>query len=727
MQPVEDKIAIQENLAQLRLDSFKTILFMTSIVGWFWFSWAIWPQPLVERIFRSDIWIASGLLLVVVLISHLLRKRNIYLATVIFIGGVVAAITCAIYVFGSPDAAYLYVIPVIFSSVLLSQTWLIAATLFTALQMLIAGLIVPDLHPIDFIPSLITVGLSAGAISISTNNLQTTLAWTFSGYQQAHKNALLARERQAKLERVLKSLDTAMSNLQRMNVQLVQARNQAEEARKLKQQFAQSISHELRTPLNLIVGFTETMIKSPEYYGAPLSPIYLRDLSVVYRNACHLQTLVNDVLDLARLESAYMSLESEELNLAVVIQDAINTARSLVEGRGLTLTVDLVPDLPPVWGDAVRLKQVILNLLNNAARFTEQGGVTVSAFVQDTHVVVAVSDTGIGIPAENTEDIFESFRQLENPMQRRKDGAGLGLAISKQLIHLHGGRIWVESQVGIGSTFYFSLPIGRLDMLLDRPVPVPQGDRQGVMLGVTRSPSAASLLSRSLSDYRMVIVPDLLQAQNAVEKVVPQAIIIDSGTENLDNGGLRNFIQSLKQAPITIITCPLPGEEPLRKSLEVDGYLIKPISRESLWDTLRQFSEELSRVLVVDDDRDFVRLITRMLSSPIREYHMTYAYSGREALEMVKYNVPEIMLLDLNLPDMHGLQLIEAIRSDPGLDHIHIVVITAYEETDSLHLANGTLSITRPSGLVPTDIMKWIQAILSSSAVVTRSNEGKPE
>jgi signal transduction histidine kinase/CheY-like chemotaxis protein len=722
----EEKSAMQENLTELRIGSFKSIVFLTAVVGWVWFTWSAWPQD-GYTLFRSNAWSVSGLLLVIALVSYVLATWNLLLASDLFISGLVVVITGTVMIFKSADVGYLYVIPIAFSGVLLNQSGLVFITGTVGVLSLSAGIVEPSLRPADFLIPLMVIGLTTVAIFISTNNLHKALAWTLTSYQEAHKNELIARENKANLERVLKSLDTTMAKLQRTNVMLTQTRNQAEEARRLKQQFAQTISHELRTPLNLIVGFTETMIKSPEYYGDSLSPVYMRDLSVVYRNACHLQSLVNDVLDLARLEAAYMSLELEEIDLVAVIEDAVQTIRGLVEGRGLTLQTDLVADLPHVWGDAVRLKQVLLNLLNNAARFTTHGSVTVHALARDGEVVVAVSDTGIGIPPESMTEIFEAFRQLENPMQRRTDGAGLGLAICKQLIDLHGGNIWAESKVGVGSTFFFSLPGNRIETItiegkgleaetgaLSPSVDI--GSQSRVAMLVTRSPSAAALVSRSLTSYRTVVVPELQQARLAAQQIMPQAIIVDTGTGEFGETRLQRFIETLNPPRTLVVTCPLPGEEPLRKRLSVDGYLIKPVSREGVWDVLRQFSENLNRVLVVDHDQDFVRLISRMLASPVRQYQVTYAYSGREALEMVKRSRPEIMLLDLNLPDISGVQVIQAIRADPALKRMRIVVITAYEDVDSSNLLEGHVCITKAPGLTAVEVMNWVQCVLGDSS-----------
>ncbi|KAB2855441.1 MAG: hypothetical protein F9K46_15560, partial [Anaerolineae bacterium] len=429
--------------------------------------------------------------------------------------------------------SYTYSILIVFSGILFSRVGLMSVACMAGLLIFGMAYFMNEFHDADLALLAISLGLVTSAMWASTYHLQTALFWSLDGYQEAHKNELIVREQKAKLERTLLDLDAAMYQLQRTNIMLIEARNQAEEARRVKQQFAQTISHELRTPLNLIVGFTETMVKSPEYYGTPLAPTYARDLSAVYRNACHLQNLVNDVLDLARLDQAYLLLVPDKINLHHIIEDAANTVRGLLERRELALRLDIAPDLPAISGDAVRIKQVLLNLLNNAVRFTEQGSITVRAYPKDHQVIVGVADTGIGIPPEKFADIFEPFLQLENPMQRQKNGAGLGLAISKQLVELHGGSIWVESEVGKGSCFYFSFPAVMVtpDTALDTiwmpssaQTPSPN---MPLVLVVTRSPSAASLISRNLTQYRTVIIGDFRRAQSVAQRLMPDTIILD--------------------------------------------------------------------------------------------------------------------------------------------------------------------------------------------------------
>src|SRR5258708_4178955 len=349
---------------------------------------------------------------------------------------------------------YLFALISLATSVLISRLSASLVTLASALFMIML-----QADSVTTFPALLTLWLTllAGLIAFHGLNRALDLALNYEAY--AIQQMQEARQHRAELMRLTRALQEARQDLERANGQLVYARNVAEEARRFKAQFAANVSHELRTPINLIVGFSELMVQSPGGYRTPLPSVYWTDMNTIYRSAKHLQSLINDVLDVSQIEAGQMAVLKEEMNPKQVITEAANLARDLIESRGLGFSVVVSDDLPTVWLDRIRIRQVLLNLLSNAARFTDQGGITLSANAEGEHLKIAVADTGIGIHESDLDRVFEEFHQLEASLSRRVGGSGLGLTLSKQFVELHGGRIRVESVPGQGSTFTIRLPL----------------------------------------------------------------------------------------------------------------------------------------------------------------------------------------------------------------------------------------------------------------------------
>ncbi len=718
------EIAAQtKNLTELRTETVKLIAFFVGPMGYLWLAFVIWPLPGREA--PPAAWAGSIALILSTILSYRLRQRFLPLASGALMAGILLAIAGAVLAFRSPYLTYLFVLPVIFSSILLGQEAVFVTAALTGLLSATIGIgqLGQGRFSFEVWYPLALICLVAIASYLSARSLYIALEWTWSGYQRAQHNERAASERQAELRRALKALDEATFRLERANYMLTLARDQAEEARRAKQQFAQAVSHELRTPLNLIVGFTELIVQAPEYYGGPLPPAYARDLGIVHRNACHLQTLLNDVLDLARIEAAEMSVLPQEADPEALVQEAVSAARSLVEARGLALRVDIEPHLPPLWLDPARIRQVLYNLLSNAARFTLQGSITVSVGRQGEEVLFAVTDTGVGIAPQDIPRIFAEFQQLDPDTRDPHGGSGLGLPISRRFVELHGGRMGVESQVGLGSTFHFTLPIAAghpvAPAVAGRPrsapaVPASPAEER-ILLTVTRSPAAAALFARYVRRCRTIIVEDLEHAQQAARQMLPQAVVIDAAAASFDAGALRELAQEWGLPQTPFLACTLPGEEVLRQRLDVEGYLVKPISRQSLWDVLRRFGEGVDRVLVIDDDRDFARLLGRLLDSPVRRYQVMGAHSGREGLEMVQHYQPDLVLLDLMLPDMNGAQVISRLRADPSRRGLPIVVVSAQDQIDTLGAVPGDMLTTKAAGLLPGELVQWVQSLLDTA------------
>jgi signal transduction histidine kinase len=223
----------------------------------------------------------------------------------------------------------------------------------------------------------------------------------------------------------------------------------------LKSAFLATMSHELRTPLNSIIGFTGIILR--ERVG-PLNEEQKKQLNMVRRSSQHLLSLINDVLDISKIEAGQLKVASEKIDLRQIVEKAEQSTRPLAEGKGLELGLDISPEIETIMGDSRRVEQILLNLLSNAIKFTEKGSVRIVCETDEGNVIVKVTDTGMGIKAEDMETIFKSFRQIDSGISRKYDGTGLGLSISKKLVELMGGNIWVTSTWGSGSTFGFSLP-----------------------------------------------------------------------------------------------------------------------------------------------------------------------------------------------------------------------------------------------------------------------------
>ena len=717
-----EKEGFGEDLLDLRTESLRSVILVTAVVAYLWACWVVWPITGANA--PPEAWLGVVALILGAVVGYALKRCDVTLSSLVLIAALMVANGCAMSAFGGHVTPYLFAPSVIFASLLLGQRALFIAAASASGMVVYIGLARLGWPPGELVGPVCVILLTAFASWLSARNLYTALEWSRNSRIEAQRKAEQARDRQAELQRTLKALDEASYRIRRMNYQLALLRDQAEEARRLKSQFAANISHELRTPLNLIVGFTELMFQSPEYYGAKLPSSYLRDLGIVYRNARHLQDLVDDVLDLSRIEAARMGLLLEKTDPAELIREVVDTARSLVESRGLALHLQIPEELPRLWIDPVRVRQVLFNLLNNAARFTEEGSVTVRAEVADGSLLVSVEDTGVGIAPQDIPKVFEEFRQLDGSTRRRHDGAGLGLAISKHFVQLHGGRIWVESEPGKGSKFSFTLPLRRDDMEIEQlsaqssaPLPsVLEVERDRVLLAVTSSPAAAALLNRYVEGYRTIVAQDLDQAREWIGNLIPQGVVVDTASGCRDPEELRRLAEEWGLQQVPLIACPLPGEELLRQRMAVDAYLVKPVTRRNLLDTLRQFGEDVETILVIDDDRDFVQLIGRMLDTPLRPYRVLKAYSGYEGLQVMRYRRPDLVLLDLMLPDVDGLEVLQQMRADPLLRDTPVVVVSARGEMEDVGELSGVVMVTKGGGFQPGELVRWMRAILDSSA-----------
>lgn len=568
-------------------------------------------------------------------------------------------------------------------------------------------------------------------IWLAVDSLLTVVGWAWSSYKEGRHTLEQLREQQVKLCETMRDLAEANAQLTRLNHLAQGLRQAAEEERRAKEQFVANVSHELRTPLNMIIGFCEMITDAPEAYGGHIPAALLADLEVVLRNSKHLSDLIDDVLDLSQIEADRMALTKERVSLAELICSATIAVRPLLVSKGLSLETEVPSDLPEVFCDPTRIREVLLNLLSNAGRFTERGGVRVRAWQDGDDVVVSVADTGPGILTSDLTRIFKPFEQLDGSIRRRYGGTGLGLTISKGFVELHGGKMWAESEVGRGTTFYIRLPIDSPPLLSsgvarwfnpyqsfeERPHPLRAGASlvRPRLLVVEQGDSLQHLLSRYVDQLDIIPVNDLDKVGEELERAPAQVVLINAITlsQALEQVG------RLKALPydLPILLCSVPEIEQTLNALGASEYLVKPVKREVLLSVLDRVVGRNKKVLVVDDEPDALQLFSRMLLDADYGYRVLRAESGEQALQILRYDRPDAILLDLVMPGMSGFQFLSVVRAEPGLQNIPLILISARDPIGYPIVSNG-LAVTYGRGLSVQQLLASIEALISTLAQV---------
>jgi signal transduction histidine kinase len=459
-------------------------------------------------------------------------------------------------------------------------------------------------------PLMLALAAAAIVAWLTVRTLYTAIEWAWTMQQRSDSLLAQARNHQAELSQTLKSLNASFAVLDRTQRELVAARKHAEEARRMKEQFAANISHELRTPLNLIMGFSELLYLSPEVYGnIEWTPTLRRDVAHIYHSGRHLLGMIDDILDLSRYEMAGFTLQREPTSLTPFLQSVGEIAADLFRNPAVQFHYDIPPDLPTLGIDRTRMRQVLLNLLKNAQRFTEAGSVRLSVACEHERVVIGVHDTGPGIPPEKQPLVFDEFYQADTSLRRSHEGAGLGLAISKRFVEAHGGQIWLASVPGGGSSFYFSLPhtsYTRSGMAHNaHPFEPPPPPTRPCLLVLDPDPTLAALIERYLGVFDVVAVSQATELRDAVTLHHAQAVIWNV---------MGDQLPPPLALPVPIIYCTLPSRVEAARALSVNACLSKPVMADQLLDQVRRLGP-VRDVLIVDDDRGFVQYVERVLQS----------------------------------------------------------------------------------------------------------------
>ena len=464
-----------------------------------------------------------------------------------------------------------------------------------------------------------------------------------------------------------------------------------EVASRHKSEFLASMSHELRTPLNAIIGFSEVLLERMFGELNERQDDYLRD---IWSSGKHLLELLNDILDLSKIEAGQMVLNRSEFAVRESLEYCLSMVRERALKQGILLSLEVDPQVGLLDADRLRFRQVVLNLLSNAVKFTPDGGrVRVRAAIRDQDLVVEVTDTGPGVAVEDRQRIFDSFQQgLQHPEQT--EGTGLGLTLSKRILELHEGRIWVESEIGKGSTFGFALPAGSGEPALmsvpqvglDSGFPTELAPGPGPTVVVVEDDRRSFDLLRvylEAAGARVVSARDGEEGLDTVRRLSPAGVILDILLPGIDGWEvLAQLKADPETAAIPVVVVSMLDERGRGFALGAAEYLVKPVGKDPLLAALHRAAaipERKHTVVAIDDDSLAIELVRASLEP--EGWTVLGAATGQEGLALVRERQPCAVLLDLLMPGMDGFEVVEALRADPATKSVPVVILTSKSMT----------------------------------------------
>ncbi len=536
----------------------------------------------------------------------------------------------------------------------------------------------------------------------------------------------------AKLHSEIKELNLNLEQkVEERTAELELANAKLRKADKLKSEFLANMSHELRTPLNAIIGFAEIL---RDGIVGELNEEQKESVIDIYESGKHLLQMINDILDLSKIEAGRMELQPEEFSIAESIEAIYSIIRDLANKKHLSLKSEIPEDIPNIYADQIKFKQIMYNLLSNAIKFTPEGGITTKVEFNDNEFIISVIDTGIGIEPEDQKTIFDEFTQVDSSQSRQYEGTGLGLALTKRIVELHGGRIWVESEgIGKGSKFSFTIPYQRdtvetIHKLTEEDKVYKPSDNLGtekyedkkIILVVEDNPQAAQLLSIYLSEsgYDVVVATDGDSAIAKAHEIKPFAITLDIMLPKKDGW---QVMQELKSFPdtcdIPIIIISIIDNQSLGFSMGALGYLVKPIDKDQLTGILNNLElasnskKTAGKILVIDDKEEDIKLVESILRN--EGFNILKAEDGAKGFFMAIEERPDLIILDLLMPGMSGFDVMTALQDHPEAKKIPVIISTIKDLTqeDRDRLNNKVRSIVQKGEDARTRLLEAIKNI----------------
>lgn len=702
-----------------------------------------WPA-----VFSPSLYLISlGMLITGILALRLLNKYYL-LAQIVWNVGLSAMIVLSLSRYQHSEIVLLFCFLPIMAEVMLGfkQALILEAGLIILALIWPHSDILPPLkesYPTVLILSTLASTIVGWGIS---HNLIISIEAASQHYRDALQRLNEAREHRAEISVLLKDVNNANYQLDRMNLMLTYARGQADKAREERDRFALAVSHELRSPLNFIIGFSDLMVNSPETYDdlKDWPPGLYDDIKEIYKSSTHLMQLINDILDMGKMDAKQFTVFKEKIDFLEIAEDVREMVQTAITNKGLELRMEIDPELPPVFVDRTRIRQVLLNLVTNSLRFTRKGSITIKAYRSSPELLrVEVIDTGTGIAKEDLSKVFHEFRQIGKENLRSLEGSGLGLSIGKRFIQMHSGEMGVESEPGKGSVFHFTVPFHQqIDdvQIIDEDTTMEAAkeeadlmvDKIPLLLMLTLDAFSARVFTKMIKGYKITILTDAKQLGAVVEKTFPRAVIIDENM--LQNEDVKTFVEN-PPFEIPIISFPLPVSRQNRSSNLPDGvvdYLIKPVPRQVLQETVKKLNLKINSILVVDDDPSMARFVTQALKineeDPLDvnfgNFKILTALDGKEALHFLQTMPVGVVFLDLDLTDMNGLTLLNQMLQDNEMRKIPVVIISASDPPPTFSpLQKGLFNLLINRPLDRNELVELVTSVLHEINPVYQSKQ----